>query len=73
MTWLFDFIASLFARLIGDWRRDHALEAKGAADQRERDIADELERLARAAEAGDDPRLLDPGGLRDDPLNRDNR
>ena len=70
---LLDWLLGAVGRAFSEWRDDWAREELGAARQREGDLSHELERTARAAEAGSDPALLDPERMRDDRYNRDHR
>lgn len=50
MNWLISLVSSFLARIFKDWRRDEALEAKGAADERNAQAA-EGERRRQEADA----------------------
>ncbi len=45
MDWLTGFIASLFARIFKDWRRDNALKDLGRAEQSVKASAEQDKRL----------------------------
>lgn len=55
------------------WGNNLAERRAGAAEQRAKDMQDEMERTTRSIAAGDDSKLNDIDWLRHDPNNRDNR
>lgn len=71
MGWIAEVLAAFLARFIADFRRDTALKRLGAANQREEDLTDELDRTAGARDAMADSGLGAADGMRDDPANRD--
>ena len=81
LTWLaatfgkvfVDSLLKSFTGAISDWQNAKAREELGATKQREVDLNAELDRITKAAEAGVDPSLDDPDGLRHDANNRDNQ
>lgn len=55
------------------WGNNLAERRAGAAEQRAKDLQDEMERTKRSLDAGDDSKLNDPDWLRHDTNNRDNQ
>jgi hypothetical protein len=62
-----------FTGWLSDLRAEKAREELGASKQRETDLNAELDRITKAVEAGSDPSLDDPDGMRHDANNRDNQ